>query len=108
MSGVITDANGQEITDNSFQMSDNSESPVFTIYVRALTNYKLTATTDSITTVLARKTGSGAAFQNIAANPIDLTPFANTVVAYDYKVSAADVSVPRNSRAVRFRCTPNP
>lgn len=107
MAEIVTDTNGQQITAVNLTVNESSESGVFVIRFKALANYKLTAPANSLITVLARKTGSGATFQNIAANPIDVSPFANTVVDYDLKIAAATVNLPIERVALPVRLTPN-
>jgi hypothetical protein len=92
MSRQITDTTGNAITVLSMSLAQNSESPVLVIEIPATAGMSLTAGSDPAAQVLARRTGSGDAFVDIAAAPILLTPFAGTVVQFDVKLHAAAFS----------------
>ena len=88
----VTDTNGVALTVLSMSLAQNNDSSVFVIEVPAVAGMSLTADADPAAQVLARRTGSGAAFADIAASPILLTPFAGTTVQFDVKLHAAAFS----------------
>ena len=89
---TIKDATGNTITVLSMSLAQNNDSSVFVIEVPAVAGMSLTADADPAAQVLARRTGSGDAFTDIAASPILLTPFAGITVQFDVKLHAAAFS----------------
>ena len=91
---VITDTENNEISYISQTLAENTTSPVFVIRVPATEDSYLTASANSTVHVLARLNGTSDAFQNIAANPIDLTPFDGEMTDFDVKVDVGNISSP--------------
>lgn len=89
MANQITDTEGVALTVLSMSLAQNSESPVLVIEVPGVAGMSLTADADTAAAVMARRTGSGDAFVDIAAAPILLTPFAGSTIQFDVKVQTA-------------------
>lgn len=107
MSKAVTDSNGAAVTLLSMSLAENTESSVIVIRVPCLAGQFLAADGEPAAQVLARLTGSGAAFVDISAAPIDLTPHAGQTVEFDLKVAAGAVTGV-NRVAISVRVTYNP
>jgi len=102
MSDAITDTGGNPILYVNLSLSENSDSVVVAVLIPAKAGMKLTTDVNASASVMARLTGSGATFVDIAASPIDLTPWAGTTVGFDLKVhSNAAASLARLAMPVR-------
>lgn len=103
----ITDTNDAALTSVSLVLTESTSSGVLVIRVPCQAGQYLASTVDSLAQVLARRTGSGAAFVDIAVAPILLTPYAGSTVEFDVKVSAQAVTgLQRVALPVRVTYTP--
>ncbi|MET0646373.1 MAG: hypothetical protein ABW208_07105 [Pyrinomonadaceae bacterium] len=89
MTRSITDSAGAAITVLSMSLAAAQESAVLTVRVPCLAGQFLAADSNPSASVLARRTGSGDAFADLAVAPISLTPFDGQTVEFDLKVSAS-------------------
>lgn len=96
----FTDSNGSPLAFVQAETDEGETTPVFVAKVPAAAGFVLTADPDSGLTVEARRTGSGDAFVDIAAAPVDLTPFDGEQVAFDFRVLAGAVSASSPLQAV--------
>ena len=104
----VTDTAGNPLTQISLVLPESSESAVIVIRVVGVAGMFLTADATASAQVLARRTGSGAAFADIDAAPISLTPWAGQSVDFDVKISAGAVSGGIVRVGVPVRVTFNP
>jgi hypothetical protein len=88
---AITDTANAPITSLQMSLTEETESSVFVVRVPCLAGQKLRSDPNPYAQVLARESGSGDAFQDIAASPIDLAPYAGTLTLFDVKVAALSV-----------------
>lgn len=88
----ITDTIGAPLTSVSVLMDEGTDSPVLTALVPCLANRWLTTSDEAACRVLARLTGSGDPFEDIADNPVDLTPYDGTTQSFDFKLHAEAVA----------------
>jgi hypothetical protein len=104
----VLDANGNPLTHVADSLSEN-EVWTFTVSVPCVAGMVLVADVpeDAPATVLARVTGSGDAFVDLAANPITLTEFDGETVDFDIRVEVGDVpGLARVSLPVRVTFNP--
>jgi hypothetical protein len=108
MSRAITDTGGAPILYINLQLAANNDSVVVVGRVPCEAGLYLTASpVNASASVKARRTGSGDAFQDLATSPIDLTPYAGTVVSFDFKVHSSNVTgFARVALPVRVSFTP--
>lgn len=104
----IFDANGNELNHAAFVLNESSESAAFVVRIEPRANDWLKADNISGVAVLARRTGSSDAFQNLGVAPINLSAFVNSSVDFDVKLAASAVSVPVARFLIPLRVTPNP
>lgn len=88
----ITDTNNQPITALPVSLVEDSDCAIVVIRVPCEANRYLAAVEHGSAQVLARRTGSGDAFVDLADTPISLTPYAGTTVDFDLKIHAGSVS----------------
>lgn len=87
MSQQITDATGAPLLYVNLNLNASTDSGVVVGRVPCAAGKWLTASpAQSGASVLARRTGSGDAFQDLATSPIDLTPYDGSTVSFDFKV----------------------
>lgn len=107
MTKSITDTNGAAITVLSMSLAAGQVSAVLVMRVPCLAGQLLAADANPSAAVLARRTGSGDAFADLAVAPIALTPFDGQTVEFDLKVSASTVTgVQRVAIPVRVTYSP--
>ena len=87
----ILDTNNNPLTHVAASLSENGEW-TFVVRVPCVSGTFLAAAQSEKATVLARLTGSGDPFIDIAATPLSLTPYADTTVNFDIKIVAANVA----------------
>jgi len=104
---VITDTNGAQITNVSYSLAELSDGPILVVVLSPLANQFLAAALDTRAKVLARRTDSGNAFVDIAASPINLTPWAGQRVSFDVRVQTLAVTGLERV-AIPVRVTYNP
>lgn len=109
MSENITDINGNPLSSISFPLNESTESAVLVGLVRVAGPglYLACRSDGGPAVVMARKTGSGDPFVDIAATPIDLTPYDGDTPAFDFKVVAEAVAASAPA-ALSVVVTPNP
>jgi hypothetical protein len=100
MTDRFTDSAGVSLSFVSVEVDEGATTPVFVAKVPCRAGRVLTADPDSGLTVTARRTGTGAAFADIASAPVDLTPFDGLTVSFDFKVTAGAVSANSPLQAV--------
>lgn len=88
---AILDTLDAPITALQMSLTEETESAVLIVRVPCAANQFLKSDSNPYAQVLARRTGSGSVFQDIAASPIDLTPYADTLTLFDIKVVALSV-----------------
>jgi hypothetical protein len=92
MSDAITDTAGQPLIYVNLRLDENTDSVVIVALIPCKANTFLASDSDGRASVLARRTGSGAAFQDISALPIDLTPYDGTTESFDFMVHSNSVT----------------
>ncbi|MBA3242647.1 MAG: hypothetical protein H0T60_15585 [Acidobacteria bacterium] len=92
MSDAITDTNDQPLLYVNLRLGEGADSVVIIGRVPCRAGRFLATDSDTRAQVLARRTGSGNAFVDIADAPIDLTEFDGETVEFDFKVSAGEVT----------------
>jgi len=88
----ITDINDISITYISMSLQELQDSAVFVIKVPCLAHSSLRSLADASAKVLVRLNGTSDPFIDIAANPIDLNPYAGQTKSFDVKVHTNDVN----------------
>lgn len=92
MSDAITDTNGEPLLYVNLSLTENADSVVIAALVPCKAGKYLASNSDAGAQVLARRTGSGGSFVDIATSPIDLTPYDGETVSFDFKVHSNSVS----------------
>lgn len=92
MADQVLDQAGQPLLYVNLRIDELSDGPVIVGKVPCKAGYFLSAAAHPAGAVWARKTNSGAAFQDLHASPIDLTAFAGETISFDFKIRTADVS----------------
>ena len=92
MSEQITDTTGQPLLYVNLRLEENTDSLVVVARVPCSAGRYLASEASDSAQVFARRTGSGAAFVDIAADPMSLTPWAGETVEFDFKVQAGSVA----------------
>lgn len=108
MSAQITDTSGAPLLYVNLHLSENSESVIVVARVPCAAGKFLAGPADESAQVLARRTGSGDSFVNLATSPIDLSAWAGSTISFDFKVHALAVSAGLHHVALRVRVTFNP
>ncbi len=103
----ITDTNGAVVSNVPIEIAEGEESQIVVARIPCVAGYYLAAEENATVTVLARVTGSGASFADIADEPVDLSPYADGLVSFDFKVSAGLVTE-MQLLSVAVRVTRNP
>jgi hypothetical protein len=105
MGKQVTDTTGAAVTILSLSVPQNADSAVVALLIPGVSGMSLTADSDPAAQVLARRTGSGDAFQDVADSPIDLTPYAGETVSFDFTFHGAAFSgiVKRVALPVRIK-----
>lgn len=107
MSDAITDTSGQPLLYVNLRLDENTDSVVIVARVPCLAGKFLASAVDARAAVLARRTGSGDAFVDLADAPISLTEFDGEAVEFDFKVHAGNVTgLQRVALAVRVTFNP--
>lgn len=108
MSEQITDAGGSPLMYVNLQLPASTDSVVVVGLVPCSAGRFLTAAPlNSSASVLARRTGSGDAFQNLATSPINLAPYDGETISFDFKVhSQAITGFARVALPVRVSYSP--
>ena len=90
---AITDSSGRTIGYFPFDLVAGVDSPVFVLLITPQALTKLQGEASGNMVIKARKTGSGNAFVDIHASPIDLNSLPPGVpVSYDVKITPSAIS----------------
>lgn len=92
MSDQITDTSGQPLLYVNLRLDEGADSVVIVARIPCRAGKFIATDNDARASVLARRTGSGDAFVNVADDPIDLTPYDGTNTDFDFKVRAGSVT----------------
>lgn len=92
MTDPFKDATGVELSFVPVEVDEGETTPVFVAQVPCKAGRVLRAEPDAGLTVEARRTGTADAWQNIAAAPLALTPYAPATVSFDFRITAGAVS----------------
>jgi hypothetical protein len=92
MSDSITDTNGEPLLYVNLRLDEGADSVVVVARVPCVAGKFLASDGDGRAQVLARRTGSGDTFADIADDPISLTEFDGQTVDFDFKVHAGTVT----------------
>jgi hypothetical protein len=107
MADQITDTSGQAMIYVNVRVNEGLESSVVTARIPCHAGMFLALTANSHATVEAKRNGTADAFVDLAASPIDLTPYDGTTVAFDFKVQT-NLVTSSLSVALPVRVTHNP
>jgi hypothetical protein len=107
VSNSITDTAGVPLTAVNLSLAAESDSTVLVGRVACAAGLYLAGSSEGAAQVLARRTGSGDSFVDLAVSPIDLSPHAGETVSFDFKVHAGSIEG-RAFVALPVRVTPNP
>lgn len=108
MSRAITDTSGQPLLYVNLHLSENSESVVIVARIPCAAGLYLAATESASARVMARRTGSGDAFADLATDPISLAAWDGSSIDFDFKVEALSVSSGLVRLALPARVTARP
>lgn len=92
MGDIITDTADNSLLYVNLRLDEGADSVVIVARIPCKSGLKLATNSDGRASVLARRTGSGDPFVNIATSPIDLTPYDGTNTDFDFKVHAGSVT----------------
>jgi hypothetical protein len=107
LSDSITDTTGQPLLYVNLRLDEGADSVVVTARIPCAAGRYLAAASDARAAVLARRTGSGDAFADIADTPLSLTEFDGEDVDFDFKVHAGSVTgLERVALPVRVTASP--
>ncbi len=85
----ITDTDGNPLTHVALVQQPETVSAVIVVRVACAAGQYLAVSAEPTARVLARRTGSGNAFVDLADEPISLTEFDGLEVTFDLKVSTS-------------------
>jgi hypothetical protein len=91
MSNAITDTTGVPLLFVNLRLDEGTDSVVVVARIPCAAGKVLASISDAAAAVLARRTGSGDSFVNIAASPISLTEFDGEDIDFDFKVHAGTI-----------------
>lgn len=99
----MQDENDQPLTGLHYTLAPGQVSAVSVVKVMARAGLRLIAEDSDAARVLARRSGTADAFQDLADSPISLTPWAGTWQTFDIKVEAGAIAIA--GAAVRVRAS---